>query len=69
MNKYAEKAVMGSAVSYVASSLASLQKKDWFRTVSKKLGLIPKNNSDYSLKHPEDMAYVFGGAYTPLSCK
>lgn len=69
LNKYADKAVMGSAVSYVASSLASLQKRDWFRTVSKKLGLIPKHHAEYNLKHPDDMAYVFGGAYTPLSCK
>lgn len=69
LNKYAEKPVMGSAVSYVASSLASLQKRDWFKTVSKKLSLIPKSNGDYSLKNPGDMGYVFGGAYIPLSCK
>ncbi|XP_039258945.2 vacuolar protein sorting-associated protein 33B-like [Styela clava] len=70
LNKYAEKAVMGPAVSYVASSLASLQKRDWFRTVSKKLSLIPKNTAgQYNLKNPEDMAYVFGGAYVPLTCR
>ncbi|CAJ0954829.1 unnamed protein product [Ranitomeya imitator] len=30
---------------------------------------IPRVDGDYDLKTPKDMAYVFSGAYTPLSCK
>nr|CAB3267636.1 vacuolar protein sorting-associated protein 33B [Phallusia mammillata] len=69
LNKLADSRTVGSAVSYVTSSLAALQKKDWFRTVSKKLSLIPKPGTEYNLKKPSDMAYVFGGAYTPLTCR
>lgn len=70
LNKLADKgAVVGSAVSYVTYSLASLQKRDWFRTVSKKLSLIPKNPDDVNLNRPDEMSYVFGGAYTPLTCR
>jgi len=69
LNKLAENRAVGSAVSYVTNSLASLQKKDWFRTVSKKLSLIPKPGSASNLRQPTGMSYVFGGAYTPLSCR
>ncbi|NWT56941.1 VP33B protein, partial [Erythrocercus mccallii] len=31
--------------------------------------LIPRLDGEYDLKMPRDMAYVFGGAYVPLSCK
>ncbi|KFO84625.1 Vacuolar protein sorting-associated protein 33B, partial [Buceros rhinoceros silvestris] len=30
---------------------------------------IPRVDGEYDLKMPRDMAYVFSGAYTPLSCK
>lgn len=30
---------------------------------------IPRLDGEYDLKMPRDMAYVFGGAYVPLSCK
>ncbi|XP_050165362.1 vacuolar protein sorting-associated protein 33B isoform X2 [Myiozetetes cayanensis] len=30
---------------------------------------IPRLEGEYDLKMPRDMAYVFGGAYVPLSCK
>lgn len=30
---------------------------------------IPRVAGEYDLKAPRDMAYVFSGAYTPLSCK
>uniref|UniRef100_A0A8B9TFE6 Vacuolar protein sorting-associated protein 33B n=1 Tax=Anas platyrhynchos TaxID=8839 RepID=A0A8B9TFE6_ANAPL len=30
---------------------------------------IPRLDGEYDLKVPRDMAYVFSGAYTPLSCK
>uniref|UniRef100_F6VM60 Vacuolar protein sorting-associated protein 33B n=2 Tax=Ciona intestinalis TaxID=7719 RepID=F6VM60_CIOIN len=69
LNKLADSRGVGSAVSYVTSSLAALQKKDWFRTVSKKLSLIPKAGVECNLQNPNDMSYVFGGAYTPLTCR
>ena len=62
-----ERTAGSTAASLVANSLAALQKKDWFRTVSKKLSLIPK--SEVSYHAPTDMSYVFGGAYTPLTCR
>lgn len=30
---------------------------------------IPRLDGEYDLKLPRDMAYVFSGAYVPLSCK
>lgn len=30
---------------------------------------IPKSEEDYDLRVPRDMAYIFSGAYIPLSCK
>ena len=60
---------MGSAVSYVTSSLAAIQRKDWFRAVNKKLSLIPKSGTEQNFQQPTDMSYVFGGAYVPLSCR
>lgn len=30
---------------------------------------IPRVDGEYDLKVPRDMAYVFSGAYVPLSCK
>ncbi|XP_039349006.1 vacuolar protein sorting-associated protein 33B isoform X2 [Mauremys reevesii] len=47
----------------------SLARKSNFRGISKKLGLIPHVDGEYNLKLPRDMAYVFSGAYVPLSCK
>lgn len=30
---------------------------------------IPKSGEEYDLRVPRDMAYIFSGAYIPLSCK
>jgi len=30
---------------------------------------VPKSDEDYDLRVPKDMAYIFSGAYVPLSCK
>lgn len=30
---------------------------------------VPKSDKDYDLRVPKDMAYIFSGAYIPLSCK
>lgn len=30
---------------------------------------IPKTGEEYDLRVPRDMAYIFSGAYIPLSCK
>uniref|UniRef100_A0A803T3X2 VPS33B late endosome and lysosome associated n=1 Tax=Anolis carolinensis TaxID=28377 RepID=A0A803T3X2_ANOCA len=35
----------------------------------RKEGDIPRVDGEYDLKAPRDMAYVFSGAYIPLSCK
>ncbi|XP_065184076.1 vacuolar protein sorting-associated protein 33B-like [Sycon ciliatum] len=39
-----------------------------FRTATKRLKLIPRDSEGYDLSKPPDTAYVFGGAYCPLSC-
>ncbi|CAH1254379.1 VPS33B [Branchiostoma lanceolatum] len=59
----------------LTDGMASLQlqlqlpKKSQFRAVSRKLNLIPKSAENFELRNPNDMAYVFSGAYAPLSCK
>lgn len=63
------KLVTDKAVGKLTDAFSSLAKKSHFRGISKKLGLIPRVDGDYDLKIPKDMAYVFSGAYTPLSCK
>ena len=30
---------------------------------------IPKTSGEIDLRNPTDMAYVFSGTYTPLSCR
>ena len=30
---------------------------------------VPKSSDDVNLKNPNDMSYVFSGAYTPMLCK
>jgi len=42
--------------------------KTTFRQLAKQLKLVPKDPSSYDVHLPKDMAYVFGGAYKPLSC-
>ncbi|XP_074650105.1 vacuolar protein sorting-associated protein 33B-like [Tubulanus polymorphus] len=43
--------------------------KSSFKSISKKLHLVPKFGEEMNLKNPSDMSYVFSGAYTPLTCK
>ncbi|XP_071112864.1 vacuolar protein sorting-associated protein 33B-like [Haliotis cracherodii] len=50
-------------------SLPGIAKSSQFRTLAKKLNLIPKSLDDINLRSPNDMSYVFSGAYTPLLCK
>ncbi|XP_067016760.1 vacuolar protein sorting-associated protein 33B-like isoform X1 [Acropora muricata] len=45
------------------------QKKNLFKNLSKRLNLIPKDAGKVDLKNPTEMAYVFSGAYTPISCR
>ncbi|KAJ7994774.1 hypothetical protein DPEC_G00252960 [Dallia pectoralis] len=47
----------------------SLAKKSNFHALSKRLNLVPKSDEEYDLRVPRDMAYIFSGAYIPLSCK
>ena len=30
---------------------------------------VPKSSEDVNLKNPNDMSYVFSGAYAPMLCK
>ncbi|OPJ70247.1 vacuolar protein sorting-associated protein 33B [Patagioenas fasciata monilis] len=63
------KLVTDRAAGKITDAFNSLAKKSNFRAISKKLGLIPRVDGEYDLKMPRDMAYVFSGAYIPLSCK
>ncbi|NWU88564.1 VP33B protein, partial [Upupa epops] len=63
------KLVTDRAAGKITDAFNSLARKSNFRAISKKLGLIPRVDGEYDLKMPRDMAYVFSGAYTPLSCK
>ncbi|KAF7239559.1 Vacuolar protein sorting-associated protein 33B [Varanus komodoensis] len=63
------KLVTDRAAGKLSDAFSSLAKKSHFRGISKKLGLIPRVDGEYDLKTPRDMAYVFSGAYVPLSCK
>ncbi|KAK7170118.1 hypothetical protein R3I94_000376 [Phoxinus phoxinus] len=53
----------------LTDAFSSLAKKSNFRALSKKLTLVPKSGEEYDLRVPRDMAYIFSGAYIPLSCK
>ncbi|XP_053128403.1 vacuolar protein sorting-associated protein 33B [Hemicordylus capensis] len=63
------KLVTDRAAGKLSDAFSSLARKSNFRAISKKLGLIPRGDGEYDLKAPQDMAYVFSGAYVPLSCK
>ncbi|NXF00958.1 VP33B protein, partial [Smithornis capensis] len=69
MESKVSKLVTDRAAGKITDAFNSLARKSNFRAISKKLGLIPRLDSEYDLKMPRDMAYVFGGAYVPLSCK
>ncbi|XP_041371533.1 vacuolar protein sorting-associated protein 33B-like [Gigantopelta aegis] len=53
----------------LAKGLAAITRRSNFMSLSKKLSLVPKSADEVNLKSPNDMSYVFSGAYTPLSCK
>uniref|UniRef100_A0A669EPI4 VPS33B late endosome and lysosome associated n=1 Tax=Oreochromis niloticus TaxID=8128 RepID=A0A669EPI4_ORENI len=53
----------------LTDAFSSLAKKSNFRALSRKLNLVPKMDEEYDLRVPRDMAYIFSGAYIPLSCK
>ncbi|XP_058485451.1 vacuolar protein sorting-associated protein 33B [Solea solea] len=53
----------------LTDAFSSLAKKSNFRALSRKLNLVPKSDEEYNLRVPPDMAYIFSGAYVPLSCK
>uniref|UniRef100_A0A452S274 VPS33B late endosome and lysosome associated n=1 Tax=Ursus americanus TaxID=9643 RepID=A0A452S274_URSAM len=63
------KLVTDKAAGKITDAFSSLAKKSNFRALSKKLNLIPRVDGEYDLKVPRDMAYVFSGAYVPLSCR
>ncbi|KAF3833041.1 hypothetical protein F7725_026706 [Dissostichus mawsoni] len=53
----------------LTDAFSSLARKSHFRALSRKLNLVPKSDEEYDLRVPRDMAYIFSGAYVPLSCK
>uniref|UniRef100_A0A3B4WJI8 VPS33B late endosome and lysosome associated n=1 Tax=Seriola lalandi dorsalis TaxID=1841481 RepID=A0A3B4WJI8_SERLL len=53
----------------LTDAFSSLARKSNFRALSRKLNLVPKSDEEYDLRVPRDMAYIFSGAYIPLSCK
>uniref|UniRef100_A0A3P8ZDK9 VPS33B late endosome and lysosome associated n=1 Tax=Esox lucius TaxID=8010 RepID=A0A3P8ZDK9_ESOLU len=53
----------------LTDAFSSLAKKSNFRALSRRLNLVPKSDEEYDLRVPRDMAYIFSGAYIPLSCK
>lgn len=53
----------------LTDAFSSLARKSNFRALSRKLNLVPKSDEEYDLRVPRDMAYIFSGAYVPLSCK
>ncbi|XP_052277232.1 vacuolar protein sorting-associated protein 33B-like isoform X2 [Dreissena polymorpha] len=53
--------------SKVTAGVAALTRTSAFKTLRKRLNLIPA--ADIDLRNPCDMSYVFSGAYTPLSCR
>ncbi|XP_073715339.1 vacuolar protein sorting-associated protein 33B isoform X2 [Misgurnus anguillicaudatus] len=63
------KLVNDKTVGKLTDAFSSLAKKSNFRALSRKLALVPKSGEEYDLRVPRDMAYIFSGAYIPLSCK
>ncbi|XP_066095835.1 vacuolar protein sorting-associated protein 33B [Saccopteryx bilineata] len=63
------KLVTDKAAGKITDAFSSLAKRSNFRAISRKLNLIPRVDGEYDLKVPRDMAYVFSGAYVPLSCR
>ncbi|XP_035538365.1 vacuolar protein sorting-associated protein 33B [Morone saxatilis] len=53
----------------LTDAFSSLARKSNFRALSRRLNLVPKSSEEYDLRVPRDMAYIFSGAYVPLSCK
>lgn len=54
--------------SKMAAAMASFPRSSRFSVVTKKLNLIPQNaGENYQLKNPDDMGYVFSGAYVPVT--
>ncbi|XP_015448902.1 vacuolar protein sorting-associated protein 33B [Pteropus alecto] len=69
MESKVSKLVTDKAAEKITDAFSSLAKRSNFRAISKKLNLIPRVDGEYDLKVPRDMAYVFSGAYVPLSCR
>ncbi|XP_037078680.1 vacuolar protein sorting-associated protein 33B-like [Pollicipes pollicipes] len=51
----------------VAQSI-NLARQSAFKTVTRKLQLIPDASDSYDLRVPPDAGYVFSGAYIPVAC-
>ncbi|KAL6113638.1 vps33b [Pungitius sinensis] len=63
------KLVNDKAAGKLTDAFSSLGRKSNFRALSRKLNLVPKSDEEYDLRVPRDMAYIFSGAYVPLSCR
>ncbi|XP_064460175.1 vacuolar protein sorting-associated protein 33B-like [Ornithodoros turicata] len=54
--------------SKVAAAMASFPRSSRFSVITRRLALIPQYaGENYQLKHPDDMGYVFSGAYVPIA--
>ncbi|XP_061831020.1 vacuolar protein sorting-associated protein 33B isoform X1 [Nerophis lumbriciformis] len=69
MENQVGKLVNNKTAGKLTDAFSSLAKKSHFRALSRKLNLVPKSDEEYDLRVPRDMAYIFSGAYVPLSCK
>jgi len=58
----------GQSAAKLGIAAALTGKNSNHKQLCKKLNLLPKHDQ-VNLKQPNDMSYVFSGAYTPLSCK
>lgn len=63
----------GKASASLLSSkvLSVLPGRSQFKTMSKRVGLIPeaRESGSYDLRNPPDPGYVFGGSYIPIVCR
>lgn len=53
----------------IINRVVSFNPQGAYRTVARRMNLIPRSPELINLKSPNDMSYVFSGAYSPLMCK
>ncbi|PVD19345.1 hypothetical protein C0Q70_19832 [Pomacea canaliculata] len=48
---------------------AVVTRRSQFRQLAGRLSLVPKSGEEVNLKEPDNLAYVYGGAYSPLTVR